>query len=70
VHEVVHGHEPAARGVVVLVAVPAVDQDGGVVVPVEEDELLFAQDYEQRVHQLGQLRHYKGKRPEAGYAFS
>ncbi len=50
VDEVVHGAEPAARRLEALVAVPAVDEDGGVVVPVEQDELLLAQHDEQRVH--------------------
>ncbi len=68
VHKVVHGHEPAARRRKVLVRVPAVDEHGGVVVPVEEDELLLAQHDEHRVDELGQLAHDEHVGPEAGDA--
>lgn len=41
VHSIVHGHEPASTSYHVLVRVPRIKQYGNVVVPVEEDELLF-----------------------------
>lgn len=40
-HNIVHGHEPATTGYHVLVGIPRVKQYSNVVVPVEEDELLF-----------------------------
>ena len=49
VDQVVHGHEPSAAGHHVFVGVPGVEQHGDVVVPVEEDELLFPQDDEESV---------------------
>lgn len=53
VHEgvdgVVHGHEPASACHLVPVGEPGVDQNGDVVVPVEEDEALLPQDNEDRV---------------------
>lgn len=53
VHEgvdcVVHGHEPASTCHLVPVGEPGVEQNGDVVVPVEEDEALLPQDNEHRV---------------------
>lgn len=53
VHEgvncVVHGHEPASACHLVPVGEPGVEQNGDVVVPVEEDEALLPQDNEHRV---------------------
>ncbi|KAJ8281414.1 hypothetical protein GJAV_G00067400 [Gymnothorax javanicus] len=49
VHQVVHGHEPPSAGHHVLVGVPGVEQHRDVVVPVQEDQLLFAKDDEQGV---------------------
>lgn len=45
----VHKDKPATRGAKVFARVPAVDEDGCVVVPVEKDELLFAHHNEHRV---------------------
>ena len=69
-HKIVHRHEPTPGSCQVLVAVPAVDQNGRVVVPVQEDELLFAQHNKQSVNKLWQLAQHKHERPEAGYAVS
>ena len=53
VNQIVESDEPAARRCLrVLVAVPAVDEHGGVMVPVEEDERLLAQHDEERVDKL------------------
>lgn len=49
VHQVVHGHEPAPAGHHVLVGVPGVEQHSDVVVPMQEDQLLFPQDDEQSI---------------------
>lgn len=49
VDQVVHGHEPSAASHHVFVGVPGVEQHGDVVVPVQEDELLFPQDDEESV---------------------
>ena len=68
VDEVVHGHEPASARRVVLVAVPAVDEHGGVMIPVEKDELLLAQHDEHGVDELGQLAHDEHEGPEARHA--
>lgn len=48
-HTIVHNDEPARRGRVLREGVPGVEQDGDVVVPVQEDERLLAQHYEHRV---------------------
>lgn len=55
VHAVVHDHEPAGRGGVLGVGEPRVHEDGDVVVPVEEDQRLFAQHDEDGVAELGKL---------------
>lgn len=49
VNRVVHGHEPASACHLVPVGEPGVEQNGDVVVPVEEDEALLPQDNEDRV---------------------
>ena len=36
-----------------VVGIPAVAEDGDVVVPVEEYEFLFAEDYEEGVNEFG-----------------
>ena len=57
VDTVVHRGEPDPRGDACVEGVPAVHEDGCVVEPVEErDVLLVAQDHEDRVEQLGDLR--------------
>jgi len=43
VNGVIHDDEPSTRGWVLGVAVPGVHQGGEVMVPVQEDELLFPQ---------------------------
>lgn len=57
VNGVVHDREPATGGGEVASWEPAVDEHGGVVVPVQEDELLFAQHDEDRVAQFRQFAH-------------
>lgn len=49
VNSVVHGHEPAPACHLVPVGEPGVEQNGDVVVPVEEDEPLLPQDNKHRV---------------------
>lgn len=69
VHEcmdgVVHHHEPAARRSVVCVAVPHVDEHAHVMVPMQEDELLLAEDDEDCVTEFVHLRYGEHIRPEA-----
>ena len=55
VHGVVHGHKVQARGGLGDIGVPAVQQHGHVVVPVQEDQRLLAKNDKQGVHQLGNL---------------
>ena len=55
VHEEVHDDEPAGWSRVLAEGVPAVDEDGDVVIPVEEYQLLFPQHDEDGVSQLGDL---------------
>ena len=62
---VVHGDEVEARRRARRVRVPAVEQDGRVVVPVQEDEGLLAQHDKGRVHELGQLGRDEKHRPQA-----
>ena len=52
VHGVVHHHEPSAWGGVVCVAVPDVDHDSDVVVPVKKYQGLLPQDNEHSVPQF------------------
>ena len=54
-HEEVHDDEPAGWSRVLAEGVPAVDEDGDVVIPVEEYQLLFPQHDEDGVSQLGDL---------------
>lgn len=46
------------------IAVPAVDKDSDVVVPVEENELLLPQHDKNRVAQLNRFRHDEKKQPQ------
>ena len=63
--EVVHGNEPLGgvdhEGVVIV----TVYEDGHVMVPVQEDELLLAKHDEVGVHQLGTLGEAEEEAPEA-----
>lgn len=68
VHREVHGDEPAAGRCLVLHRVPGVDEHGGVVVPVQEDELLFAQDDEERVDEFDDFGECEEPCPAACYA--
>jgi len=52
VHHVIHRDEPTGRCRVFREGVPRVDEDGGVVVPMQEDERLFAQNDEDGVAQF------------------
>mmetsp|Transcript_54623 Transcript_54623/g.116047 ORF Transcript_54623/g.116047 Transcript_54623/m.116047 type:complete len:230 (+) Transcript_54623:128-817(+) len=65
---VVHGHEEQPRGGGRDVAVPAEEEDGHVMVPVQEDEGLLVHDDEERVQQLGELAEDEELDPEAGGA--
>ena len=62
---VVHHHEPAARRSVVCVAVPHVDEHAHMMVPMQEDELLLAEDDEDCVTEFVHLRYGEHIRPEA-----
>lgn len=66
VDAVVHDDEPASASRVLGVAEPAVEEDGDVVVPVEEDEGLLPEDDEDGVAQFGELAQDEHPRPEAG----
>jgi hypothetical protein len=59
VHCVVDEREPAARRAEVVTRVPAVDEHSGVVVPVEEYELLLTSHDEECVEELGHLAQYE-----------
>ena len=52
----VHHDEPPGWGGVLAERVPAVDQDGDVVVPVQEYQLLLPQDYEYGVAEFRNLK--------------
>lgn len=62
---VVHGDEEEAGAGLGGVRVPAEKEDGDVVVPVEEDEVLFPCDDEEGVNELGDLREDEELYPEA-----
>ena len=51
----VHDHEPPGGRGVLAEGVPAVDEDCDVVVPVQEDQLLFPQHNEDGVSKLRNL---------------
>ena len=68
--EVVHGDEPLGGIDEIRVVVPAVDEDGYVMVPVEEDELLLAEDDEIRVHELGAFGEAEEEGPEPQTPFA
>lgn len=67
VHAVVHDDVPACGRCVLRVGEPRVEQHGYVVVPVQEDEGLLAQNDEHRVSQLGQLGQNEQERPTPGH---
>ena len=50
----------------IYINIPRVDQNGGVMVPVEENERLLAQDDKQRVAQLGHFGQDEHGGPESG----
>ena len=64
----VHDDEPAGGGGVLAEGVPAVDEDGDVVVPVEEDQLLLPQHDEDGVPQLGHLGQHEHPGPEPAHS--
>ena len=68
--KVVHGDKPLGGVDEVSVVVPAVNEDGHVMIPVEEDELLLAEDDEVSVHELGALGKAEKEGPEAITAFT
>ena len=61
-HRVVHGDEVEAVGGLLVVGVPAVEEHGNVMVPVQEDQRLLAEYYEDCVAKLGNLRAKKRER--------
>lgn len=67
-YQIVHGHEPTTGRCEVFVAIPAVDKHGGVVIPVQEDELLLSQNNKHGVDELWQFAQDKHQGPEAGDA--
>ena len=67
-NDVVHHHEPATWGSVVCVAVPHVQQDSDVMVPVQENQRLFAQNDEDSIPELINFGQSEQTGPEAGYA--
>lgn len=66
VHQEVHVRVPAANGSLIGIAVPRENENGSMVVPVEEDELLATQHHEHRVNQFGRLGQNEQPSPEAG----
>ena len=46
---------------------PRVDQDGCMVVPVQKDERLFAQNDKNRIAQFGHFGQYEHSGPKSGY---
>lgn len=67
VNTIIHNHEPASWRGIFGVGEPTVHQHRDVVVPVQEDERLFAQHNEDRVTKLGQLWQHKKPCPEAAH---
>mmetsp|Transcript_102394 Transcript_102394/g.310831 ORF Transcript_102394/g.310831 Transcript_102394/m.310831 type:complete len:320 (+) Transcript_102394:212-1171(+) len=65
VHGVVHGDEVDAGGHLPHVGVPAIEQHGAVVVPVQEAHLALARHEEDGVHELGVLGVDEERRPDA-----
>ena len=63
---VVDSAKPVSRGGGKAVRVPDVRHDGDVVVPVQEVELVFARDDEERVTQLRQFGEHEEEAPD-GY---
>lgn len=66
--QVVHADKPAGGGNVVGIRIPGVEQDGNMVVPVEEDEWLLPQDNEYCVAQLRDLAQGKHPVPETSHS--
>lgn len=67
-HTVVHNYEPACGTSVFCIAEPRVDQHRDVMIPVQEDQRLFAQHYEYRIAQFGQFAQHKEPGPETAHA--
>lgn len=61
----VHGDEPEPSSVLELIAVPRVQHDGDVVVPVENDEALLAEHDEGRIKKLDGLAVDEQHHPES-----
>jgi len=64
VHRVVHHHKPTSGSEMVGVAVPHVDQGADVMVPMQEDQLLFTEHDEQRITKFIHFRYGEHKCPE------
>jgi len=64
VHRVVHDDEPPGGRRELHVREPRVQQHGDVMIPVQEDERLFAEHDEYRVTEFGQLGQHEQPRPE------
>lgn len=62
---VVHNNEPPSTGRVLRIAEPGVQKYGDVVIPVEEDQGLLPQHYENSITQLWKFTQDKHPRPEA-----
>mmetsp|Transcript_124390 Transcript_124390/g.311023 ORF Transcript_124390/g.311023 Transcript_124390/m.311023 type:complete len:207 (+) Transcript_124390:510-1130(+) len=68
VHRIVHAREPSAGGDAHRIGMPAVQQDSGVVPPLQRNHGLACQQEEDGVHQLGDLRVDEEGHEEAGPA--
>lgn len=64
---IVHDDEPSGTSCIFGVTEPRVQENGDVVVPVEEDQGLFPKHYEYGVAQLWKLTQNKHPRPESGH---
>jgi hypothetical protein len=68
VHRVIHGHEIKGLGSLGGIAVPAVEQNRHVVIPVKEDQRAFALYDEERVEELRDLRKNEELHPHSSSA--
>lgn len=64
---IVHNDEPTRRRCVLSKGVPGVEQNGDVVVPVQEDQRLLTQYDEHRVAELREFGQHEHPCPEAGH---
>ena len=69
-NRIVHGHEVEGLGRLRGVRVPAVEQHGHVVVPVQEEQGALARDDEEGVDELGDLGEDEQLDPEAAGAIT